>query len=152
MRRLALFHHLVALSAVSGLLLPAAGLAEQAPVNAGAADQAAVDQAPAGEMPAPTGDGQTQQAPTGEAPAEQAPAPEPVKARQSGTEEYSSTISEVDACNRAQNLTPENATVTAMHVSTKVTGEYATFTCRVKWSLSPSARPTDRPILFSPSA
>jgi hypothetical protein len=47
---------------------------------------------------------------------------------------------------------PANATATAMRLSTAIKGEYATFTCRVKWSLSPAARPTYRPILFSPSA
>jgi hypothetical protein len=39
-----------------------------------------------------------------------------------------------------------------MRVSTAIKGEYGSFTCRVKWSLSPSARPTYRPILFSRSA
>ena len=42
--------------------------------------------------------------------------------------------------------------VKAMRVSTAVSGEYATFTCRVKWSLAPATPPTYRPILFSPSA
>ena len=74
------------------------------------------------------------------------------KAPTSGTAEYSSGISEVDSCNQAQYRIPPNATVTAMRVSTAITGEYGTFTCRVTWSLSPSARPTYRPILFSPSA
>jgi hypothetical protein len=70
----------------------------------------------------------------------------------SSTAEYTSSISEVDACNQAQYRMPQNATATAMKVSTAIEGEYATFTCRVNWSLSPSARPTYRPILFSPSA
>ena len=69
-----------------------------------------------------------------------------------GTVEYSSDISEVDSCNQAQYRIPQNATVTAMRASTGIKGEYGTFTCRVTWSLSPSARPTYRPILFSPSA
>jgi hypothetical protein len=69
-----------------------------------------------------------------------------------GTVEYSSDVSEVDSCNQAQYRMPADATATAMRVSTAIKGEYATFTCRVKWSLSPSARPTYRPILFSPSA
>jgi hypothetical protein len=66
--------------------------------------------------------------------------------------EYSSPVSEVDACNQAQYRMPPSAIVKAMRVSTAITGEYATFTCRVKWSLSPSTPPTYRPILFSPSA
>jgi hypothetical protein len=70
----------------------------------------------------------------------------------SGTAEYSSGISEVDSCNQAQSRIPPNATVTAMRVSTAIRGEYGTFTCRVNWSLSPSAKPTYRPILFSASA
>ena len=70
----------------------------------------------------------------------------------SGTVEYSSDVSEVYSCNQAQYRMPADATATAMRLSTAIKGEYATFTCRVKWSLSPSARPTYRPILFSPSA
>jgi len=70
----------------------------------------------------------------------------------SGTSNDSSAISEVDSCNQAQSRIPQNATVTAMRVSTAIKGEHSTFTCRVKWSLSPSARPTYRPILFSRSA
>jgi len=76
----------------------------------------------------------------------------PQKAPVSGSAEYSSAISEVDSCSQAQYRIPPNATVTSMRVSTATSGEYGTFTCRVKWSLSPSARPTYRPILFSPSA
>jgi hypothetical protein len=76
----------------------------------------------------------------------------PKKAPTSGTSEYRSAISEVDSCNQAQSRIPQDATVTAMRVSTAISGEYGTFTCRVKWSLSPSARPTYRPILFSRSA
>lgn len=83
-------------------------------------------------------------APSQPAPSQPAPS--------SGTADYSSGISEVDACNQAQGRIPQAATVTAMRVSTAITGEYGTFTCRVRWSLSPSARPTYRPILFSPSA
>lgn len=69
-----------------------------------------------------------------------------------GSVVYSSDISEVDSCNQAQYRIPQNATVTAMNVSTGIRGVYGTFTCRVTWSLSPSVRPTYRPILFSPSA
>ena len=68
------------------------------------------------------------------------------------TVEFSSAISEVDSCNQAQYRMPANATATAMQASSVIKGEYATFTCRLKWSLLPSARPTYRPILFSPSA
>ena len=70
----------------------------------------------------------------------------------SDTVEYSSDVSEVDSCNQAQYRMPADATATAMRLSTAIKGENATFTCRVKWSLSPSARPTYRSILFSPSA
>ena len=70
----------------------------------------------------------------------------------SGTVEYSSGVSEVDSCNQAQYRMPANATATAMRLSTAIQGEYATFTCRANWSLSPAALPTYRPILFSPSA
>lgn len=69
-----------------------------------------------------------------------------------GSAEYSSPISEVDACNQAQYRMPPSAMATAMQLSTAISGEYATFTCRVKWSLTPSTPPTYRPILFSPSA
>lgn len=69
-----------------------------------------------------------------------------------GTSEFRSPVSEVDACNQAQYRLPPAAIVTAMRVSTAISGEYATFTCRVKWSLSPATPPTYRPILFSPSA
>ncbi|MBD2422048.1 hypothetical protein [Cyanobium sp. FACHB-13342] len=68
------------------------------------------------------------------------------------TTEYSSPVSEVDACNQAQYRMPPSAIVKAMRVSTAISGEYATFTCRVKWSLTPTTPPTYRPILFSPSA
>lgn len=76
----------------------------------------------------------------------------PPKALTSGTSEYRSAISEVDSCNQAQSRIPPNATVTAMRVSTAMSGAYGSFSCRVTWSLSPSARPTYRPILFSRSA
>ena len=76
----------------------------------------------------------------------------PCAAQAGGTVEYSSGVSEVDSCNQAQYRMPAHATATAMRLSTAIQGEYATFTCRVKWSLSPAARPTYRPILFSPSA
>ena len=84
--------------------------------------------------------------------AAQAGQPETKAAPTSGTVEYSSGVSEVDSCNQAQYRMPANATATAMRLSTAIQGEYANFTCRVNWSLSPAARPTYRPILFSPSA
>lgn len=159
MRRLALSRHpmsrnLVALAALAGLLLPVSCLAETLPAGAGQApvDQPASDPTAANPSAAeqPPTDQPASDQPAAEQPAAQ-PAPTPV-APSSGRETFSSTISEVDACNQAQTLTPENATVTAMHVSTALNGEYATFTCRVNWSLSPSAQPTYRPILFSPSS
>lgn len=72
------------------------------------------------------------------------------QARQ-GTEELTSVISEVDACNRAQQQRPEGAVVTDMHYwRVGAPGERA-ITCRVRWSTAADAQPTRRPILFGPS-
>lgn len=63
---------------------------------------------------------------------------------------YTSRVSEVDACNQAQYLVPEGATVTTMQVRQVTNKDGYGFTCRVKWSQSPQAQPTRMPILFGP--
>jgi hypothetical protein len=65
--------------------------------------------------------------------------------------QFRSTISEVDACNRAQALVPQNGIVTGMKLRQEndPNGSYA-FTCLVNWSASTSAKPTLMPILFGP--
>ena len=63
---------------------------------------------------------------------------------------YSSRISEVDACIRAQAQLPEGAIVTGMRVSQTNNAQGYGFTCRVRWSTSPKAQPTRMPILFGP--
>jgi hypothetical protein len=75
----------------------------------------------------------------------------------SGEVAFSSRISPVDACNRAQGLRPAGSTVTSMHYERPAPGgESASdaervFSCRVLWSTDPEARPTGRPILFGPT-
>ena len=63
---------------------------------------------------------------------------------------YSSRLSEVDACNQAQYLVPQGATVTTMKVRQFNDKEGYGFTCKVRWSNSPKALPTRMPILFGP--
>jgi hypothetical protein len=65
--------------------------------------------------------------------------------------QFRSTISEVNACNRAQALVPQNGIVTGMKLRQEndPNGSYA-FTCLVNWSASTSAKPTLMPILFGP--
>jgi hypothetical protein len=63
---------------------------------------------------------------------------------------YSSRVSEVDACNQAQYQVPQGATVTTMTVRQFNDQQGYGFTCRVKWSQSPKAQPTRMPILFGP--
>jgi hypothetical protein len=65
--------------------------------------------------------------------------------------QFRSTISEVDACNRAQALVPQNGIVTGMKLRQEndPNGSYA-FTCLVNWSASTKAKPTLMPILFGP--
>ena len=65
--------------------------------------------------------------------------------------QFRSTVSEVDACNRAQALVPKNGIVTGMKLRQEndPNGSYA-FTCLVKWSASTKAKPTLMPILFGP--
>lgn len=71
----------------------------------------------------------------------------PVGARAQGAT-FSSRVSEVDACNRAQALAPQGATVTGMQVRAFSDGQGYGFTCRVTWSTAPAAQPTRMPILF----
>ena len=63
---------------------------------------------------------------------------------------YSSRVSEVDACNQAQYLVPQGATVTTMKVGQFTDKQGYGFTCKVKYSQSPKAQPTRMPILFGP--
>ena len=65
-----------------------------------------------------------------------------------GWSEYSSAISEVDACNQAQYLMPEKAVVQEFRFSVNTNKSGNTFLCKVRWSDSAKAQPTDRPILF----
>lgn len=61
-----------------------------------------------------------------------------------------SRVSEVDACNQAQYLVPQGATVTTMKVSQFTDQQGYGFICKVKWSNAPLAQPTRMPILFGP--
>lgn len=70
------------------------------------------------------------------------------QAAQAGWSEYSSAISEVDACNQAQYLMPEQAVVQEFRYGMRSNKEGNTFTCKVRWSENANAQPTDRPILF----
>ena len=65
-----------------------------------------------------------------------------------GTSEYSSPVSEVDACNQAQYLMPEKAVVQEFRYRVSSTKNGNSFICSVRWSDKASAQPTDRPILF----
>lgn len=61
---------------------------------------------------------------------------------------FSSPISEVDACNQAQYRLPEKAVVQAFRLQTHTSKSGNAFHCTVRWSPSPTARASDRPILF----
>ncbi len=76
------------------------------------------------------------------------PTPQPL----TGSETYTSLISEVDACNRAQMLRPSTSIVTAMHYQRSGEAGERSVTCRIDWSEADDAEPTRRPILFGPSA
>ena len=65
-------------------------------------------------------------------------------AAQAGWSEYTSNISEVDACNQAQYLMPEQA-VTQQYVLKVKNG---TFRCKVRWSDKPGAEPSNLPVLL----
>ena len=69
-------------------------------------------------------------------------------AAHAGWSEYKSAISEVDACNQAQYLMPEKAVVQEFRYWVNSGKSGNTFTCKVRWSESANAQPTDRPILF----
>ncbi|MGA0020649.1 MAG: hypothetical protein ACO3GW_00650 [Vulcanococcus sp.] len=70
------------------------------------------------------------------------------QAAQAGWSQYSSAISEVDACNQAQYLMPEKAVAQEFRYWVKSTKSGNSFTCKVRWSDKANAKATDRPILF----
>ncbi|MBE9173054.1 hypothetical protein IQ216_08145 [Cyanobium sp. LEGE 06143] len=76
------------------------------------------------------------------------PIPQPLR----GSETYTSSISEVDACNRAQMLRPADSIVTGMHVWRSGEEGQRSISCRIDSSNAEDAVPTRRPILFGPSA
>ena len=65
-------------------------------------------------------------------------------AAQAGWSEYTSNISEVDACNQAQYLMPEQA-VPQQYVLKVKNG---TFRCKVRWSDKTGAEPSNLPVLL----
>ena len=69
----------------------------------------------------------------------------------SATASFTSTFSEVDACNRAQQDLPASAVVTGMWVRQQMgaTSGYS-FRCDVRWSTAAAAKPTLMPITFGP--
>ena len=70
------------------------------------------------------------------------------QAAQAGWSQYTSTISEVDACNQAQYLMPEQAVVQEFRYSTTSSKSGNNFRCKVRWSDKAGAKASDRPILF----
>ena len=70
------------------------------------------------------------------------------QAAQAGWSQYSSAISEVDACNQAQYLMPEKAVAQEFRYWIKSTKSGNSFICKVRWSDKANAKATDRPILF----
>ncbi|MFZ9946482.1 MAG: hypothetical protein ACO3FN_05320 [Vulcanococcus sp.] len=70
------------------------------------------------------------------------------QAAQAGWSQYSSAISEVDACNQAQYLMPEKAVAQEFRYWVKSTKSGNSFICKVRWSDKANAKATDRPILF----
>jgi hypothetical protein len=70
------------------------------------------------------------------------------QAAQAGWSSYTSTISEVDACNQAQYLMPEKALAQEFRLRSRSNSQGISFECKVRWSDNVSAKPTDRPILF----
>jgi hypothetical protein len=70
------------------------------------------------------------------------------QAAEAGWSQYTSTISEVDACNQAQYLMPEQAMVQEFRTSTTSSKSGNSFRCKVRWSDKAGAKATDRPILF----
>ena len=65
-------------------------------------------------------------------------------AAQAGWSEYTSNISEVDACNQAQYLMPEQA-VPQQYVLKVKNG---TFRCKVRWNDKAGAEPSNLPVLL----
>ncbi|MFM7652079.1 MAG: hypothetical protein ACKO5M_03995, partial [Vulcanococcus sp.] len=66
---------------------------------------------------------------------------------------YTSNISEVDACNQAQYLMPENSKVDRFSVSSRRGLGGTNFNCRVYWSYKsnlyyPANKPEEQPILL----
>ena len=70
------------------------------------------------------------------------------QAAQAGWSQYSSAISEVDACNQAQYLMPEKVVAQEFRYWVKSTKSGNSFICKVRWSDKANAKATDRPILF----
>ena len=70
------------------------------------------------------------------------------QAAEAGWSQYTSTISEVDACNQAQYLMPEKAVVQEFSYSTTSSKSGNNFRCKVRWSDKAGAKASDRPILF----
>ena len=69
-------------------------------------------------------------------------------AAQAGWSEFSSAISEVDACNQAQYLMPEKAVVQEFRYRVSSNASGNSFRCKVRWSEAAGAKAADRPILF----
>jgi hypothetical protein len=63
----------------------------------------------------------------------------------------SSRVSEVDACNQAQYLMPDNGVVQGFRFGSSTNKQGTEFQCKVLWSQSAKAKPSDRPILFPSS-
>ena len=64
------------------------------------------------------------------------------------TSAFTSSISEVDACNQAQYLMPAKAVLQGFRLSRTPTKTEMRFTCTATWSTSVKPQPTYRPILF----
>jgi hypothetical protein len=69
-------------------------------------------------------------------------------ASRADTSHYTSTISEVDACNQAQYKMPERAVVQGFRISTQQDRNGVHFACTVAWSSDAKAKPAGAPILF----
>jgi hypothetical protein len=69
-------------------------------------------------------------------------------AAQAGWSEFSSAISEVDACNQAQYLMPEKAVVQEFRYRMSNSANGNSFHCKVRWSDAAGAKADGRPILF----
>ena len=65
-----------------------------------------------------------------------------------GSSTYTSVVSEVDACNQAQYLMPNQAVVQGYRVRTRTTSNGSSFECRVQWTQKAKAEITGAPILF----